>query len=44
MRRPAGTSSPWRRPPLRINEPETELPPLPDQIDRFLVKLVGVTG
>jgi hypothetical protein len=28
----------------RINEPEADLPPLPDQIDRFLVKLVGVKG
>jgi AcrR family transcriptional regulator len=29
---------------IRINEPEADLPPLRDQIDRFLVKLVGVRG
>jgi hypothetical protein len=29
---------------IRINEPEADLPPLRDQIDRFLVKLVGVKG
>jgi AcrR family transcriptional regulator len=29
---------------IRINEPEADLPPLADQIDRFLVKLVGVRG
>ena len=28
---------------IRINEPEADLPPLADQIDRFLVKLVGVS-
>ena len=27
---------------IRINEPEAELPPLEAQIDRFLVRLVGV--
>ena len=27
---------------IRINEPEADLPPLQDQIDRFLVKLLGV--
>jgi AcrR family transcriptional regulator len=27
---------------IRINEPDADLPPLTDQIDRFLVKLVGV--
>ncbi|GAA1582313.1 MULTISPECIES: TetR/AcrR family transcriptional regulator [Kribbella] len=27
---------------IRINEPEAALPPLADQVDRFLVKLVGV--
>lgn len=27
---------------IRINEPEVELPPLEAQIDRFLVRLVGV--
>jgi AcrR family transcriptional regulator len=27
---------------IRINEPEADLPPLADQIDRFLGKLVGV--
>ncbi|MGW7680416.1 TetR family transcriptional regulator [Kribbella sp. NPDC054772] len=27
---------------IRINEPEADLPPLEDQIDRFLGKLVGV--
>ena len=27
---------------IRINEPEADLPPLQDQIDRFLLKLVGV--
>ena len=27
---------------IRINEPEADLPPLRGQIDRFLVKLVGV--
>ncbi|WP_371407844.1 TetR family transcriptional regulator [Kribbella sp. NBC_00662] len=27
---------------IRINEPEADLPPLADQIDRFLVKLVGL--
>ena len=29
---------------LHLNEPEAGLPPLPEQIDRFLVKLVGVRG
>jgi AcrR family transcriptional regulator len=29
---------------IRINEPEADLPPLRDQIDRFLVKLVGIRG
>ncbi|TDW24611.1 TetR family transcriptional regulator [Kribbella kalugense] len=29
---------------IRINEPEAHLPPLAEQIDRFLVKLVGVAG
>ena len=29
---------------IRLNEPDAELPPLRDQIDRFLVKLVGVRG
>ncbi|MEU4286640.1 TetR/AcrR family transcriptional regulator [Kribbella sp. NPDC026596] len=29
---------------IRINEPEADLPPLQDQIDRFLVKLLGVKG
>jgi len=28
---------------LRVNSPGNEFPPLEDQIDRFLVKLVGVT-
>src|SRR5436190_2164108 len=28
---------------IRINEPEVELPPLEDQVDRFLCKLVGVS-
>ena len=27
----------------RINEPDLPWPPLPDQIDRFLAKLVGLT-
>jgi AcrR family transcriptional regulator len=27
---------------IRINEPEADLPPLQDQINRFLVKLLGV--
>ncbi|MFG1905855.1 TetR family transcriptional regulator [Kribbella sp. NPDC048928] len=28
---------------IRINEPEADLPPLADQVDRFLQKLVGVS-
>ena len=28
---------------IRINEPEAAIPPLADQVDRFLRKLVGVS-
>lgn len=29
---------------LRLNEPDLHWPPFPEQIDRFLFKLVGVTS